>query len=135
MHLKHLFPFLLHKFYFRNYLCSLANNYYDMHIKQHLFPFLLYQCYLLQSFPIIFIQVIPENIKEMTINTYKINCIRLACKVRCEHTKYTTTLIDEKTCKEKYLLQQVLARRGKEEEEEASTTQPRICCVCKHCFG
>ena len=68
--------------------------------------------------------------------TYKIYCTRLACKEQCEHTEYTTTLIDEKTCKEKNLLQQVLARRGKEEEEEeASTTQPRICCVCKHCFG
>ena len=100
-----------------------------MHLKQHLFSLLLYQCYLLQSFPIIFIQVIHENIKEMKINnktlTYKRNCTRLACKVQCEHTEYTTTLIDEKTCKEENLLQQVLARRGKEEEkEEASTTQP-----------
>ena len=59
--------------------------------------------------------------------TYKINCTRLVCKVQCEHIEYTTTLIDEKTCKENKLLQQVLARRGKE--------QPRICCVCKHCFG
>ena len=68
--------------------------------------------------------------------TYKITCTRLACKVQCEHTEYTTTLIDDKTCKEKKLLKQVLARRGKEEEEEeASTLQPRICCVCKHCFG
>ena len=83
---------------------------------------------MLQSFPIIFIQVAHENIKEMKINnntlTYKTNCTRLACKVQCELTEYTTALIDEKkTCKEKHLLQQVLARRGK---EEASTTQPRI---------
>ena len=64
---------------------------------------------------------------------YKINCTRLACKVQCEHTEYTTTLVVEKTYKVKNLLQQILARRGKEEEEEeASTTQPRICCVCKH---
>ena len=103
-----------------------------MHLKQHLFPFVLCQCYLLQSFPIIFIQVIHENIKEMKRNdktlTYKINCTRLACKVQCEYTEYTTIVIDEKTCKEKNLLQQVLAIRGKE-EEEASATQPRICCV------
>ena len=41
----------------------------------------------------------------MTINSktlkYKITCTRLACKVQCEHTVYTTTLIEEKTCKEK----------------------------------
>ena len=67
--------------------------------------------------------------------TYKINCTRLACKIQCEHTKYTPTLIDEKTCKEKNLLQQVLARKEKQEEEEARTIQPRICWVCKHCFG
>ena len=71
-----------------------------MHLKEQLFPFLLYQCYLLQSFPIRFIQVIHEYIKEMKINnktlTYKINCTRLACKVQREHTEYTTTLIDGK---------------------------------------
>ena len=47
-----------------------------------------------------FIQVIHENIKEMKIKnktlTYKINCTRLACKVQCEHTEYTTILIDDK---------------------------------------
>ena len=94
---------------------------------------------MLQLFPIIFIQIIHENIKEMKINnktlTYKINCTRLACKVQREHTEYTTTLIDEKTCKDKHLLQQVVARRGKEDEEETSTTQPGLCCVCKHNFG
>ena len=36
--------------------------------------------------------------------TYKINCTRLACKVQCENIEYTTTLIDEKTFKEKKLL-------------------------------
>ena len=51
----------------------------------------------------IFIQVIHENIKEMKTNnkilTYKITCTRLACKVQCKHTEYTTTLNDEKHVK------------------------------------
>ena len=93
-----------------------------MHLKQHLFPFLLYQCYLLQSFPIIFIQVIHTNIKEIKINnktlTYKINCTRLACKIQCEHTEYTTTLIDEKTCNEIKLLDKSLREEEKKKKKK-----------------
>ena len=81
-----------------------------MHLKQHLFPFLLYQYYFLQSFTIIFIQLIHENIKEMKMNnktlTYKINCTRLTCKGQCEYTEYITKLIDEKTCKDKNVLEE-----------------------------
>ena len=44
--------------------------------------------------------------------TYKIKCTRLACKVQCEHTEYTTTLIDEKVCKDKKLLQKKKKRQA-----------------------
>jgi len=39
MHLKHVFPFLLQKFHFRNSLWSLGNNYYDMHLNNIYFHF------------------------------------------------------------------------------------------------
>ncbi len=89
-----------------------------MHLKQHLFQILLYQCYLLQSFPIIFIH---ENIKEMKINnktlTYKLNCTRLACKVQCEHTEYTTIVeIDEKNVKIKIYFNKSLREEEKKKK-------------------
>ena len=64
----------------------------------------------LQSCPINFIQVIYENINEMKINSktlkYKITYTRLACKVQCEHTVYTTTLLEEEICKDIFISKQ-----------------------------
>ena len=37
MHLKHIFTFLSHQFYFHNYLFSLANHYYYMLFKTFIF--------------------------------------------------------------------------------------------------
>ena len=104
-----------------------------MHLKEHLFPFLLYQCYLLQSFPIIFIQVMHEKIKEMKINnntlTYKINYTRLACKVQCEHTEYTTTLIDEKHVKRKNYLSKSLREEEKKKKKKRHHTTSHMLCL------
>ena len=67
--------------------------------------------------------------------TYKINCTRLACKVQCEHTQYTTTLIDGKNMLREKLTSASPCEKRKRGRRRGSTTQPRICCVCKHCFG
>ena len=50
------------------------------------------------------VQVLHEKIKEIKMNSktlkYKITCTRLACKVQCEHTVYTTTLLEEEIRKD-----------------------------------
>ena len=69
-----------------------------------------------------FIQVIHEIIKEMKLNnktlTYKINCARLACKVQCEHTEYTTTIIDEKHVKRKHYFSKSLREEEKKKKKK-----------------
>ena len=115
-----------------------------MHLKQNLFTFLLYQCYLLQSFPIIFIQIIHDRIKEMKINnktlTYKINCTRLTCKVQFEHTEYTTTLIDEKHVKRKTYFSKSLREEEKKNNKKKRQAPHNLAYVialhllhCGHC--
>ena len=70
----------------------------------------------------IFIPVIHENIKEMKTNnktlTYKITCTRLACKVQCKHTEYTTTLIDEKPVKRKIYFSKSLREEEKKKKKK-----------------
>ena len=51
--------------------------------------------------------------------TYKINCTRLPCKVQCEHTEYTPTLIDENTCKENIYFSNSLREEEKKNKRQA----------------
>ena len=37
---------------------------------------------------------------------YKITCTRLACKVQCEHTVYTTTLLEEEIYEDIFISKQ-----------------------------
>ena len=50
--------------------------------------------------------------------TYKINCTRLACKVQCEHTEYTTTIIDEKHVKRKHYFSKSLREEEKKKKKK-----------------